>query len=248
MEMAASIECFFLPSLASDRALAGSVAVAIDVLRATTSMAFALAHGCTAITPLLHIEDALAFKRAHPDALIGGERKGVKIDGFDLGNSPAEYGTHVAGRVLAMTTTNGTVALHRCRPADTVLAAAFVNLSASVDFIAACGSRRLCIVCAGTDDEVAQEDVLCAGAIVQRLLTVWPKATLNDQARLAASAWDAVVREPSLATVLGCGTGGRNVIACGHAPDIEAAAFVDAVAVACVMDADGVLKAHTVGK
>jgi 2-phosphosulfolactate phosphatase len=123
----------FLPELIAPDDLAGSTCVVIDVLRATTTMIYALAAGATAVIPRLTIDDARQRAGVFPagQAILGGERGGLKIEGFDVGNSPAEYSPAiVGGKTIVLTTTNGTKALLYCQQAAEVLIGAFVNLSA----------------------------------------------------------------------------------------------------------------------
>jgi len=98
--------------------VAGGIAVVIDVLRASTTIITALAHGAAGVRPALTTEQArelAAGSGAGPAMLLGGERGGLRIDGFDLGNSPLEYApARVAGRRIVITTTNGTAALDAC--------------------------------------------------------------------------------------------------------------------------------------
>ena len=119
----------------SDETLSGSFSVVIDVLRFTTVVAHALANGCEGVLPLPSIERALAVRAEMPGVLLGGERGGAKISGFDLANSPCEYSKEkVGGRMVAVTTTNGTVALLRCRGlAARVTTGSFVNLRGVCD-------------------------------------------------------------------------------------------------------------------
>ena len=113
--------------------------VVFDVLRATSTFVTALHNGAKAIVPVSEISEALAFRRKQPDVLLGGERDGVRIRAaqtggidFDLGNSPREYTPEkVRGRTIVSTTTNGTRALRACAGAKTVLAASFLNLTAT---------------------------------------------------------------------------------------------------------------------
>ena len=97
-------------------ATAGGIAVVIDVLRASTTMITAVANGAARVIPVADVAEARRIAaEAGPTALLGGERGGVRIAGFDLGNSPLEYRrAGVAGRTLVITTTNGTA------PVDTV--------------------------------------------------------------------------------------------------------------------------------
>lgn len=229
-----NVRCFLLPSLVDTAALKDSVAVVIDVLRATTSMAFALAHGCEGIAPQLTVEDALAYRKQHPHALLGGERKGLRLPLFDLGNSPAEYGANVSGRRVCMTTTNGTLAIHASRASPRIMTAAFVNAAATVAHIQRSSLKGVAIVCAGTDGSIAREDVLCAGLLVQRLLGDGAVAG-NDAALLARDAWVAC-QHSVLRDTLAHGLGGRSIIKLGFTKDVATAARVDALDVAAVLD------------
>src|SRR5438552_7134114 len=110
------VQVHLVPDLASRERLAGSVAVVIDVLRATTTIIHALAAGCVAVRPVAEIEEArkLAGSMRAGRVLLGGERGGVPLDGFDLGNSPKEYtAKRCRHATLVLTTTNGTQALLR---------------------------------------------------------------------------------------------------------------------------------------
>lgn len=153
--------------------LRGATCVVFDVLRATSTILAALANGARAIFPMLTAEEAFALREtAYPGALLGGERGGVRIDGFDLGNSPREYVPGVvSARDIIITTTNGTVALRACAGAGRVLAAALVNIDATAEFLRS-GTREpgpLWLVCAGTGRDFALEDGLAAGALATRL-------------------------------------------------------------------------------
>ncbi|HEV3138127.1 MAG TPA: 2-phosphosulfolactate phosphatase [Pirellulales bacterium] len=252
----------FLPELIAPDDLVGSTCVVIDVLRATTTTIYALAAGARAVIPCLTIDDAWQSAAAFPagQAILGGERGGVKIEGFDLGNSPAEYSpTTVNGKTVVLTTTNGTKALLHCRMAGEILIAGFVNLSAVCHVLAQTsdsnplsprgrGQREgerlrstrnssVNLICAGTDGEITREDVLLAGAIVARLLEngSWH---LNDQAAVARDAWLRIMAsaasadvQPRLLEALRSSQGGRNLIALGMDRDIELAANVDRFAI-----------------
>jgi phosphosulfolactate phosphohydrolase-like enzyme len=124
------LEVLFSPAefdALSPERLAHTTCVVFDILRATTSMVTALAHGAEAIQPVADIQEALFARQALPQALLAGERQGVRISAeltggteFDLGNSPAEFTSPaLAGRILIWTTTNGTRALRSTRGADT---------------------------------------------------------------------------------------------------------------------------------
>jgi len=154
--------------------------VVFDVLRATSSIITGLAHGAEEIRPVLTIEEALEYRAARwPGALLGGERFGGRIDGFDLGNSPREYARPGLRRIIT-TTTNGTVALRACEAAREVWAGALLNMRALEERVRQSGAERLLLVCAGTFRELALEDALAAGM----LASAFPDAGLTDAAQV----------------------------------------------------------------
>ena len=171
-----------LPALAR-RDLRQTACVVFDILRATSTFVTALANGAQEIIPVSEISEALAFKKAESgkrkaeNILLAGERDGMKIRAaqtggidFDLGNSPREFTQErVSGKTIVATTTNGTRALRACAHAQTVLAGAFLNLRATADFIRQFNPETLLLVCSGTGEEVALEDVLGAGALCDLL-------------------------------------------------------------------------------
>src|SRR5262245_61680075 len=121
------------PELVAPERLAGGVAVVVDVLRATTTIAHALAAGCAGVRPCATADEARRLAGSLPagKVLLGGERDGKPLPGFDLGNSPGEYTpARCRDRTLVLTTTNGTRALLHCAAAERVLTAAFVHFSA----------------------------------------------------------------------------------------------------------------------
>jgi 2-phosphosulfolactate phosphatase len=149
--------------------LSETTCVVFDVLRATSSMVTALAHGVGAIYPVSTIPEALSFQARLPGSLLAGERHGERIDGFDLGNSPFEFRSAVRGKTLVATTTNGTVALRACEGAREVLVGALLNLDALARELRSRNPSRVLIVCAGTFEEFALEDAYAAGMLVEAL-------------------------------------------------------------------------------
>ena len=159
------------------RNLSTTCCVVFDVLRATSTMTVALANGATGILPCGTTDEALAAREAYPDLPLAGERGGLRITAevsgsvdFDLGNSPREMVAEViSGRQLAMTTTNGTRALKACAGAQRVWIGGFLNLSALGQAIRDSRPERLLLVCAGTGEVEALEDVIGAGALCDLL-------------------------------------------------------------------------------
>jgi 2-phosphosulfolactate phosphatase len=177
-----------------------TVCVVFDILRMTSSIVTALENGAEAILPVGDIADALAEKDRRPEVLLAGERGGMRIDGnltggiaFDFGNSPREFTRRkVRGKTIVMTTTNGTRALLACAKAKKVLIASFLNLRATADFIARLHPPQLLLVCSGTLDQAAYEDVLGAGALCD---LIWPQYAHGEVADSATIACQLFRRE-----------------------------------------------------
>ena len=191
-----SIEVLFAPAEYArlhQRDLRQTVCIVFDVLRATSTMVTALGNGATAIVPVAEIDEALALRMRQPQVLLAGERGGVRIEGpltggvtFDLGNSPREFtAARVGSRTIAMTTTNGTRALRACAPAAAVLLGSFLNLGATAGFIEKASPSHLLLVCSGTLDQTAYEDVLGAGALCDLLWSRYGSDGVADSARIA---------------------------------------------------------------
>ena len=240
-----SFKAHFLPKLTTPEELAGGAVVVIDVLRATTVIAHALAGGARQVIPCLEVEDALQTAARLPkgQAVLGGERGGLKIDGFHLGNSPDEFTPEsVGGKTLVFTTTNGTRAMMVCMQARRVITGAFVNASAAADALA--GEENVHLLCAGTRGEVTREDVLCAGLLAERLGRGKPSSLeINDQLLIARDAWQNFLAGQhsadliaSLAITLRSTQGGRNLIRLGLAHDIEVASQMDRFAIVPQLD------------
>jgi 2-phosphosulfolactate phosphatase len=214
---------------------AGGIAVVIDVLRASTTMITALAHGAARVVPVADVDEARRLAaEAGPAALLGGERGGVRIPGFDLGNSPLEYvASRVAGRTIVITTTNGTAALAAARGAREILIGAIINRAA-----VAAALRRLAgegeqvhLVCAGTDGCVSAEDVLAAGAILDAAGADRAGDVLDAAARDALAAFRRVAAGGDVPAALVAefrrSPGGANLVALGMEADLPAAAAID---------------------
>ena len=216
------------------RDLGGTSCVVFDVLRATSSMVTALEGGVSGIFPVCTIEEAQALKVKLPGALLGGERHGDRIDGFDLGNSPLEY-RGLGPKQIVTTTTNGTVALRACESAREVFAGALLNM----DALAACVRRSapgdLLLVCAGTFRELALEDVFAAGMLCAR----FPDAELTDAALVAFRVFQQYRTSPLRA--LKQSKNGRALLAKGREGDVRWCARVSSHGVVGVMKAGAVV-------
>jgi 2-phosphosulfolactate phosphatase len=141
--------------------------VVVDILRATSCMTTAFAHGIKSITPFADLEECRAMKAK--DFNIAGERNGEKVDGFDLGNSPFEYMQEMLrGKNIAFTTTNGTQAIEKSKGAKEIIIGSFLNLSAVAVHLKK-NENDILIVCAGWKGKVNLEDTLFAGALIEKL-------------------------------------------------------------------------------
>jgi 2-phosphosulfolactate phosphatase len=164
------------------RDLRGTACVVFDVLRATSAFITALQNGAVEILPVAEIAEAVALRKANPQFLLAGERDGVRIRAaqsggtdFDVGNSPREFTPErVSGKTIVSSTTNGTRALRACAGAETVLASSFLNLAATANFLRVRDFATVLLICAGTGNAVALEDVLAAGAMIDLLLANSP--------------------------------------------------------------------------
>jgi 2-phosphosulfolactate phosphatase len=141
--------------------------VVVDILRATSCMTTAFAHGISVITPFANLDDCLSMKSK--GYFTAGERDGKKVDGFDFGNSPFEYMEEsLRGQKIAFTTTNGTQAIARSAGAKEIIIGSFLNLSAVADHLLTTNDNIL-VLCAGWRGKVNLEDTLFAGALVEIL-------------------------------------------------------------------------------
>lgn len=216
-----------LPELVDDALLPTSTAVIIDVLRASTTIVHALANGARAVHPCVSVEEAQQIAARFPTErrLLGGERGGVKIPGFDLGNSPFEYGPEVVGgKEVIFTTTNGTRALNRCLAAQKIVVGAFVNISAVARSVQA-EETDVLLCCAGTDGHLTAEDVLFAGALVDLLTAGSPQSFDTD---LGAELARDFTRQRSKSddtwrNAMRSSRGGANLIELGYERDIDRA-------------------------
>jgi len=192
-----------------DELAAAPTGVVIDVIRATSTICQALASGYERVLCAAEVEDARALAAA--DVTLGGERLGVRIEGFDLGNSPREYLT-VRTPTLAMSTTNGTRAIvtaaERC---DRVLIASLLNLDAVTEAARAYGDD-VAIFCAGVKGSFALDDSYVAGRIAALLG--------NDRSDAAEAAVRLAASYATAEEAFRASRSGRNLI--NHGPELEA--------------------------
>ena len=166
------IDIQLIPVEPSLEALANSAVVVIDVLRATSVMVMAMSRGAREIVPVRTVEEAFVLAKGSPpgSTLLGGERGGKPIEGFDLGNSPREYtGEKVRGKRLIVTTTNGTKAFHSVASAKEVMVGSFFNVGAIAEQCLRLG-HDLLIFPSGNYGKFSLEDTVCGGMIIDLIL------------------------------------------------------------------------------
>jgi 2-phosphosulfolactate phosphatase len=167
------------------------IAIVVDVMRATSAIAQALASGYERVLCCSRVEEARALRDEVGDAVLGGERESRRIEGFELGASPRDY-LEPQAKTAIMTTTNGTPAIvgaaSRC---DTVLLGSLLNLDAVA---AAARGGEVTVVCAGVEGTFAVDDAYCAGRIVELLNGERTDAAVAAAAiaRAFPSAWEGV--------------------------------------------------------
>jgi 2-phosphosulfolactate phosphatase len=204
---------------AGRKGLSGSVCVVFDILRATTTMMTALNVGAERIIPVAEIDEAVALRRKHPEYLLAGERDGVRILShqsggvdFDLGNSPREFtASRVRGKTIVMTTTNGTRALRACAGAGRVLIASLPNLPTLASWVSKETPASLVLVCAGTGEEAAYEDMLAAGALCDSIWPDYATGNISDTCEMARQIYRVMQRD--LLSAMQYSKNGRRLLA-----------------------------------
>ena len=152
--------------------IAERTVVVIDVLRASSTIVEALASGARALFPVASIEEALRLANTlgRDEVLLCGERKSLPIEGFDLGNSPAEFTPErVGGKLLVMSTTNGTGAMMAASAASRVIVGSWLNLSAVVDDLVRSNAEPV-FLCSGRETKFGLEDAVCAGKMAAAVI------------------------------------------------------------------------------
>jgi len=227
-----SIDVVFIPQSLVPGDLAGRTVVVVDILRATTTIAVALANGAKAVLPAGTTEEAMRIaQNLERDAVIlAGERKSERIQGFALGNSPAEFSPDaVGGKTIVMSTTNGTAAFATTQGAREVIACAAVNFSAVVERCRAALAEHgdLVILCAGSERRFALEDAFAAGRLIKVLLPEGGAkgVTINDAA--VASLELARHFGERWGRALKASVHGRELVELGFRADLDACAAQD---------------------
>ncbi len=185
-------EVFITAQSVPEKETGTHVVVAIDVLRACSTIVTALCRGARGVVPVPDLDHAakIASNLDPSSYLLGGERGGYRIDQYHCGNSPLEYTREVVrGRTVILSTTNGTVAMHKGRKAERLLVGCFLNIDRVVEAVCASG-RDLIIICSGQKGQVSLEDTLCAGYLLDKLWNGARPAGVSDATRMAFALYD----------------------------------------------------------
>ncbi|MDP6309740.1 MAG: 2-phosphosulfolactate phosphatase family protein [Prochlorococcus sp.] len=223
-------------------------AVVIDVLRATTTIAWALHNGAEAVQAFadLDILKQVAAQWPKPSRLLLGERGGKRIDGFDLGNSPvAVLPELVAGKRLFMSTTNGTRSLQRVREVGRLYTLALPNRRAVAEKLLRDQPAQLWIVGSGWEGTYSLEDSLAAGALASLLLDAEPDiaCVVNDELTAALALWKQWKHDPE--ACLRQASHGQRLIGLGdHDADFSCCAGLDQLSVVPIQVEPGVFCAY----
>jgi len=231
-----NVEVYLTPLPFGKAQMENKSVVVIDVLRSSTSICAALAAGAKGIIPTDGPGGAgeMRMKIGTESTVLAGERQGVKIENFHLGNSPAEFtADSVGGKFVIMTTTNGTGVFERTHSAAPVLACGLVNISKAAEKLAGI-DQDLIIVCSGREGGFSIEDTLCAGMLINRLNTKYGIDTeLNDAASLALLLYQN--NESNLLSAIAGGEHGRFLESIGFGDDVTTAVSVDSLPVLPVL-------------
>jgi 2-phosphosulfolactate phosphatase len=208
--------------------IAGRTVVVLDVLRASTSIVEALAAGARLLYPVATIEDAIAMARTlgRDEVLLAGERKALPIDGFDLGNSPGDFtAERVGGKIVVMSTTNGTIAITAASGGGRVVVGSWLNFQAVVDELVRTQAEPV-LLCAGRERAFGLEDAVCAGQMAAAVMKALPETEweLNDGAVAAL----ALAEEfPDPAKLFPHTAAGRGIMEAGLGDDLAYCAQTD---------------------
>jgi len=168
------------------------IVVVIDMFRATSVIVTALSNGCKEVIPYLTIEETLehAKKLKREDYILGGERRAVKIEGFDLSNSPLEYEEAIIkNKTLLMTTTNGTKTLAKSIFAKRIFIGAMLNAKAVAMKLIEL-NEDVVIINAGTNGNFSMDDYICSGYIINEILSYDKNLELTDIAKTSNIIYD----------------------------------------------------------
>ncbi|MCX8168691.1 MAG: 2-phosphosulfolactate phosphatase [Candidatus Methanomethylicia archaeon] len=201
----------------------------IDVLRASSTITTALANGALKIYVFREIKDAVNYSKIISNCILAGERGGLKIEGFQLGNSPLEFSKDVVyGKNIIFTSSNCARVVESAKNAKHMLLACFLNLSSTAQYLKYLSSNfglNIVLVCAGRYGYPSSEDIFCAELLKDIITGVLDRPSLNN-----------------FSDFLKCTSAGRNLINLGFISDVEYCGLVDIFNIVPVWDSEGFVK------
>jgi 2-phosphosulfolactate phosphatase len=229
-----NIDVAFLPvELPVD--ISSKTTIVIDVLRASSTIVTALNNGSRSIIPVEDIDRAKQIARDFDsDVLLCGERGGVRIQGFDLGNSPLDYDSNtVSGKDVILTTTNGTQAIRAAWNSRALFVGAFLNVSSVVRRSLQTGDD-IVILCSGRCGTFSLEDSVCAGMFVKKLCVfAGSNIRMRDSALAAMQLFDSLGGD--MLSVFRMSEHGKILLSLGMDKDLEFCASVDTYSIVPVL-------------
>jgi len=234
------VRVYFSPNSLDEIALRDKTIVVVDVLRASTTITYAMNAGAREVIPVASVDQAMKIvgNLFSTSTVLCGERGGKRIEGFKLGNSPAEYTKEaVEGKMLILTTTNGAVALTKAKYARHCFIGSFVNISAVVSALSELSDLEetgLVIICSGREDDFSLEDSVCAGMLLSKLKEKIPNIELTDSARTVLSDYDSY--GDSIYETIRESDHGKYLASIGFEDDIKVASEIDSVPIVPVLE------------
>jgi len=229
-------DLYMIPAMNAEKNLADKTLVMIDILRASTTICYALKAGAKSVIPVKETVEAMEMRQkiGVENSLLCGERDGVKIENFNLGNSPLEFTSEVVdGKHIILTTSNGTRTYGRAASSNLILTGAIVNVSTVTAAVAAAG-KDLAVICAGHLGDFSIEDTICGGMLIHKLIAdAKLNLDLNDAASLALLLYRSNSR--ALKETVAQGEHGRYLQKLGFGEDVSLAAEADSIPVLPVL-------------
>jgi 2-phosphosulfolactate phosphatase len=234
------VRVYFSPNSLDEIDLRDKTIVVIDVLRASTTITYAMNSGAREVIPVASVDQAMKIvgNLFSTSTMLCGERGGKRIEGFKLGNSPSEYTKEaVEGKALILTTTNGAVALTKAKHARHCFIGSFVNISAVVRALSELRDIEetgLVIICSGREDDFSLEDSVCAGMLLSKLKEKIPAIELTDSARTVLSDYDTY--GSNIYETIRESDHGKYLASIGFENDIKVASEIDSVPIVPVLE------------
>lgn len=238
LETKSKIDLFFTPAAVTNERLRGYTVIVIDVLRSATTISTALMNGAREVIPAVSPSAAidLVSEMRRDDVILCGERSGSLVEGFDLGNSPGEFiRSKVEGKTLVFGSNNGSPAIVSATVARSVFLCGFINIDKIVEKIANIDDPfPIAILCAGKRDSFALEDAVCAGMVLDKLLSHYPKKISYNDAGKAARLLNAELGD-NIIELLRETDHGIHLTEIGFGDDIEPCAKLNSVTVVPIL-------------